>query len=143
MEDYNSTINIICLLLIILTSMALGYLGPSLFKEPKQLNYIFENKSNSDNKLIETFLEIGKNFSKLHNYTKGSYVCVNFSNDFKELIESYNYTVYRVDGCTKNNKSVCHTWIKYIIDYEPITGEFVDYSDKYIINKLYDSEMDK
>jgi hypothetical protein len=93
---------------------------------------------NITNKPIKKILAIGDLFAQTHTYINKTYTCVNFSNEVKELFDHFNITSKRVNGCRFDNASRCHRWLKVELDFEPIHGNFVDYSQKYKIREVMD-----
>jgi hypothetical protein len=61
-----------------------------------------------------------------HEFNSFSYNCVNYSADVQELLLEKNITLRSVKYC---NETSCHRALK--IDFEPQTGQFVDYSKQY------------
>ncbi len=71
---------------------------------------------------------IMKRFKKHHKYNKSNYNCVNYSKDLMNIAKQLGFEVEEVIRC---NDEMCHEWLSVKMDFEPQTGKFVDYSDKY------------
>ena len=84
---------------------------------------------------IDRLLDMGEAFADNHTYNRTGYNCVNYSNDFYEIIKEYNYSAEIVWGCRLDNKTRCHQWLRFTFDYEPVYGSFIDYSDIFDLRK--------
>lgn len=78
---------------------------------------------------IKEFQIVASRFAALHEYDNLTYNCLNYSMDLKHITDELGFKTQIMKGCTKNNS--CHAWLKLSADFEPITAQFVDYSDKY------------
>lgn len=72
------------------------------------------------------FSILSQDFVNSHNYTRESYNCVNYSVDFHYEALKEGYFSRYISGC---NEEACHRWL--CMDYDAITGSFVNYNDKY------------
>lgn len=118
----------IFLVIIILISWIYEYKINSLKEELSILKG--EHKFNSKD-MIDLQL-IGTKFKENHKYNFTEYNCVNYSVDFKTILDGLGYEADYVVGCDINNTN-CHQWLTISFDYEPITGKFVNYKKEYPI----------
>lgn len=80
--------------------------------------------------VLKQFFALGQSFAYSHMYNITSYNCVNYSKDFKVILDSYGYDTMLIRGCRENN-SGCHMWLRVSFDFEPQDNEIVDYTKKY------------
>jgi len=64
-------------------------------------------------------------------YDRQAYNCVDFTEDLQEELNKLNIATVMINGKTPNDRiGKSHRWIA--VQFEPITGDFVKVSDKYI-----------
>lgn len=74
--------------------------------------------------------EATKRFAKHHNYTKNVYNCVNYSNDFKDVMQEFGYDVEVLNGW-KEDLSAGHAWNCISIEPQNVKGQFINYRNVY------------
>jgi len=79
----------------------------------------------SDAMFIDTAVE---RFAEQRNYSINGYNCVNYSNDFKQLMNQFGYDIDVIVGINETN-STAHAW--NVVSFEPQGMGFVDYKAKY------------
>ena len=105
--------------------------GPNPVVAKVNLNGYTMEKSNLLAGDIEDFVTLSQRFAQEHTYNLTNYNCQNYTNDLYKLSKELGFKTEKVVGCTEDENKSCHAWLKLVIDFEPQSGTFKDYSKEY------------
>lgn len=81
------------------------------------------------------FIILAKRFADYHTACNGTnctkYNCVNYTNDLKFIADKLGFKTEKVIGYPFEPNKTGHAWLRLKVDWEPQTGDFVDYSKMY------------
>lgn len=82
---------------------------------------------------MRDFVVLAQRFALNHEYNLTGYNCVNYTNDLARIMDELGFSYQKVVGCEDGdgNTSKCHEWLRLMVDFEPQTGKFTDYSSEY------------
>jgi hypothetical protein len=86
---------------------------------------------------IDNFNTVANLWASRHEYNITSYNCINYSHDLKVIADAFNIDAMIINGCTDENMTDCHQWLRITRDFEPQTAEYIDYSTIYKYEVYY------
>ena len=118
-----STISILCIIAAQFFSTIMSY--------EYYIKYDYYNQEIDDIEFLKISL---KKFNEIRTYNITEYNCVNYSNDFMNLMSQFGYDINLRQGCMVNkttNETLCHMWNQIKFDIEAQKDYYYDPSEEY------------
>lgn len=130
MEEEQTFLHTVIFVSIFLMICCNTFLNVLILLDISNLKYIIENNQNND--LIFTNQLLNK-FAENHEYEKGVYNCVNYSEDLAYIGKQLGVNIEVTGGWNPDDNRSGHQWDKFCVDFEPQTASIIDYSDDFPI----------
>ena len=82
---------------------------------------------------MRDFVILAQRYAQNHEYNATGFNCINYTDELADIMDKLGFKYTKMIGCADGagNASRCHEWLRLMVDFEPQSGKFTDYSKEY------------